>query len=461
MRVCYLHYHLKPGGVTSVIRQQVQAVGKSCETLVLADGVPDEDLGTEVVSVPWLAYDSEREETVSAEKLADAVLNAIRSKWPSGCDILHIHNPTLVKNRQLLPAIEILRDAGCPCFLQIHDFAEDGRPHLCTDHHYPKDIPYGVINSRDRDLLIEAGLDPEGVYLIANTVHPWSFQKEPGRGYVLYPVRALRRKNIGECILLSLLIGPDQTVGVTLPPYSSPDLQIFESWCAFAGLHDLNIRFNLSLRHPYPELMSESVYTLTTSVNEGFGFTFLEPWTAGKMVHGRRLPHVCEDFERHGLRLDHLYDALLIPRNSFASETFHQSWRRAIMNRAEAFRIRLDPDDLDRTFERLYRSECVDFGLLDEGSQMQVLSCVIEDASLRKEIQALNPWIEQWHPSDSDRDVIAHNDRIVRKFYGLEAYGTQLIDLYRSVRKRKVRHAIKKDVLIRFFLDPERFRMMS
>lgn len=131
------------------------------------------------------------------------------------------------------------------------------------------------------------------------------------------------------------------------------------------------------------------------------------------------------------------------------------------MNRAEAFRIRLDPDDLDRTFERLYRSECVDFGLLDEGSQMQVLSCVIEDASLRKEIQALNPWIEQWHPSDSDRDVIAHNDRIVRKFYGLEAYGTQLIDLYRSVRKRKVRHAIKKDVLIRFFLDPERFRMMS
>jgi hypothetical protein len=38
------------------------------------------------------------------------------------------------------------------------------------------------------------------------------------RNRYLYPVRAIRRKNIGEALLASLFIPKGRTVAVTLPP---------------------------------------------------------------------------------------------------------------------------------------------------------------------------------------------------------------------------------------------------
>jgi hypothetical protein len=49
--------------------------------------------------------------------------------------------------------------------------------------------------------------------------------------------------------------------------------------------------------------MSGARTVLTTSLKEGFGFSFLEPWTAGIPVAGRRLEAVCLDFEDEGVAL--------------------------------------------------------------------------------------------------------------------------------------------------------------
>ena len=38
MKIALMHYHLKTGGVTTVIKQQIRAVRGICETLVLTGG---------------------------------------------------------------------------------------------------------------------------------------------------------------------------------------------------------------------------------------------------------------------------------------------------------------------------------------------------------------------------------------------------------------------------------------
>jgi hypothetical protein len=59
--------------------------------------------------------------------------------------------------------------------------------------------------------------------------------------------------------------------------------------------------------------MNSAICVITTSVKEGFGFSFLEPWTAGRTVIGRRIDYVCKDFEEAGVRFDKLYSEIKIP----------------------------------------------------------------------------------------------------------------------------------------------------
>ena len=48
---------------------------------------------------------------------------------------------------------------------------------------------------------------------------------------------------------------------------------------------------------------------VSTSVAEGFGLGFLEPWVFESLC-GRNLPEITGDFSQHGVRLDNLYDRL-------------------------------------------------------------------------------------------------------------------------------------------------------
>jgi glycosyltransferase involved in cell wall biosynthesis len=64
------------------------------------------------------------------------------------------------------------------------------------------------------------------------------------------------------------------------------------------------------------ELYAAGTAAVTTSVLEGFGFGFLEPWCAGRVVIGRRLP-VVDDFIREGLRMEHFYRRLAVDNRDF------------------------------------------------------------------------------------------------------------------------------------------------
>ena len=461
MKIAFLHYHLKTGGVTTVLRGQVAAIRGVCDTLVLTGDRAGTVWPCEVTEISEIGYDRPDSPPLAPQPVADKVLKAISDVWPQGCDVLHVHNPTLAKNRCLLRVLNRLQLSGISLFLQIHDFAEDGRPGAYFREPYPADCHYGVINSRDREILLRAGLDPGGVHLVPNAIQPLPVERRRPEPLVLYPIRAIRRKNLGEAILLSLFLRNAQRLDVSQPPNSPQDIASYRAWKRFVKEKRLNVNFEVGRKVDFSALVGAAASMVTTSIAEGFGFSFLEPWTAGLLLWGRKLGEVCRDFEQNGVRLDHLYDRLAVPFDWFDTDAFFQRWRTAAFAAAYAYDHPLAPEAVDRNLAAMTRGKMVDFGNLDETSQRHILSRLLTDGAARANLITLNPWME--HPgivSDSE-DIIADNRKAVADRYSPALYRERLLTIYDRVAHHPVRHRIDKRVLLDAFFDLERFPLLK
>jgi hypothetical protein len=462
MKIAFLHYHLKTGGVTTVLKRQVSALRGTCEILVLTGDRAGTVLPCQVVEIPGLTYDHPDIVSPPPETTTQEILKALFHMWPNGCDLLHIHNPTLAKNHHLIACIHQLQASGLSLFIQIHDFAEDGRPGVYSQEPYPADCHYGVINTRDRANLLDAGLKPSGVHLIPNAIHP--LPTASGHfpdGLVLYPVRAIRRKNIGEAILLSLFLPSDQYLGITLPPNSSSDMTSYLDWKAFVQEHHLRVHFDMGLQHDFPALVGGASSMITTSIAEGFGFSFLEPWTAEKVLQGRRLGAVCRDFEANGLCLEYLYDKLEVPLEWIQKEDFYHTWQRTVSEAADRLKTSVDREDMNQYLTRLAEAGVVDFGILNERFQRQVLSHVLTRPEAKTHLAVQNPGVLFSVPEKDLGKILETNCRVVADHYGLERYREQLLSIYKKIIQQPVEQHINKQILMDAFFDLDRFSLLK
>lgn len=463
MKIAYMHFHLKTGGVTTVIRQQVEAMQGAAETLVLSGALPENDFPGPVTAVPGIGYDTDNDHRTTPAETAAGVIQAINSHWPEGCDVLHVHNPTLAKNKNYLKILEILKDKGIRLFLQIHDFAEDGRPGVYFHEDYVADCHYGVINSRDYAILINSGLTSKGLHLISNMVTPLPISDDPDAtgDHILYPIRAIRRKNIGEAILLSIFFTDRKPLFITQPPNSPADFPAYESWKQFVAHRGLNVEFDVGQRYNFVTLVQDAEYLLTTSISEGFGFTFMEPWTAGKRVWGRDLPGITDDFKTAGLFLDHLYTKVRVPLEWTAAGDFQASWRTTVRSSMQAFRIKKSDQAIQAGFERLTADGTVDFGVLNERHQQAVLAAVIESAENKRLIAELNPFLADCGRATCTNEQTKHNRKLVLKHYSQAAYRRTLEKLYALINTVEPVQAIDKELLLDNFFNFNNFSLLK
>ncbi len=477
LRVVFLHYHAKPGGVSRVIQQQMEALQDDAECIFIAgNGIPGDGALREVgfgnrkvLIVAGIGYDGIRPEE-PPECTASQILKAIESQWPIGCDLIHVHNPLLKKNRHFLSILNILQNKGIPLLLQIHDTAEDLRPgSYYVEEEYPRDCHYGVINSRDYHLFLEAGLKPEGLHLLPNSVTPLiplaQTQQAKVKGhfkprFVLYPVRAIRRKNIGESILLSCFFPRGIRLGITLPPTSPSDYPSYEGWKGFALSEELPVMFELGLARPLSDWIQETLCMITTSIREGFGFTFLEPWTAGKGLIGRRIAHVVENFERQGIEFPDLYANLHIPTDCIPLDQAKARWEGMVRETYAQYGIPLDPCTLETVWNRITEGGRIDFPYLHPGIAKRFIQQCKGSYRIRKRLMELNPWLGtliQKTSSVETQKVIDRNKGRILSSYSRERYRERLLSVYQKVLTIPVQHSIDKDHLLRSFLDPSMF----
>jgi hypothetical protein len=319
-----------------------------------------------------------------------------------------------------------------------------------------------VINRRDEAILRAAGLDASGLHYLPNAVEamPVNTSRKPG-AQVLYPVRAIRRKNLGEALLLSLFLRDGQRLAITQPPNSPADLASYRDWVAWSAANGLPVDFEAGKKTPFASLVAASQSMITTSVSEGFGMAFLETWTAGKPLWGRRLPDICKDYEDCGVDLNAMYDRIDVPLDWIDRDDFSRRWHNAVYNAARRFDHALSSARASKALDRIVNKGTVDFGLLDEALQRQLLSRLIAAPAKRKELIRTTPRLSDTRDAGAAKSLIEANRRAVLDHYGMTRYRDRLLEIYDRVVSHPVRHRIDKKILLRSFFNPECFSLLK
>lgn len=463
MKVAFLHYHLRAGGVTTVLRHQLEALKHDAALLVISGEPPPANFPCDVVCIPGIGYADKNDLTHNAGQIADQILRAVERHFDGPCDLLHIHNPLLAKNPILPEILQTIQLAGLNLFLQVHDFAEDGRPGVFYKQKaYPQNCHYGVINLRDYHLLTSAGLRPDGLHYLPNCVRPFDDASDAPMGsYGLYPVRAIRRKNIGEAILLSLFLPGRDALYITQPPNSAVDFPSYNHWRSYVARRNLPVRFEMGKRCNFQDLVSGAKWVLTTSIAEGFGFAFLEPWTAGKRLTGRLLPQICQDFADHGIHLEHLYQGIRIHQTWLGRQRLHDRFQACLAANQRAF-APLWPDGwMTACLHQLEQAETIDFGMLDERFQTAIIDMVRQVPARRKALLDRNPFLNTLFSDESSSDLTAMNRERVLAHYPLGRYRANLLETYTRILKKPVQHAIDRRVLLAGFLSFGNFSLLK
>ena len=356
-----IHYHLRPGGVTTVLREQARvlcSLGVSVQ-IISGEAPPPgaEAFPAPVEVVPELGYRDRPLEKNTLEMVSHR-LSAL-----AGTDgVLHFHNPTLGKNPSWMAVINRLAGSGQALLPQIHDFGEDHRwpPGREPEDHatyYPMGgrVRWLVLHPDDRAVLLAAGLNDEDVAVLPNPVSPPGYGNLPvardGKTRVLYPARGIRRKNTGEFLLLAALAPSSWEFRSTLPPIGAAQERHFRRWQRWAGHLGNKALLGMGNGDFRPDLV------ISTSVREGFGYSFAEPWLAGIPATGRHPDRWLVGHEGKPLPFPPgLYHAMRVPTR----------WRR------------MDSQPLNS-------APAIDFADLPEIDQRHVLRKVMESPDIARE----------------------------------------------------------------------------
>ncbi|MEM1084614.1 MAG: hypothetical protein AAGI48_10935 [Verrucomicrobiota bacterium] len=482
--VAIVHYHLRRGGVARVIETASHCLTRGGIPHVILCATPPEGRHRLPIRVvKELGYTESGDTGASGLKIVRKMRAAVRDALDADRVVWHFHNHSLGKNRGLCDAAGILAESGDPMVLQYHDFAEDGRPKTYPAiadaeslYPYAPQIVHAFINSRDRRHLIAAGLPKKLTALHPNAVTPparvQELPKRPRKPLVIYPVRGIRRKNLGELFLLAALAPKGTRFAVTLAPENPTWNSYHEEWCAFASDTGLPVILDAVGREApakgapktFASWVRHSTHFITTSIAEGFGLGFLEPATIGKPLLGRNLPMVTDDFALKGINPGRLYDRLLIPETWVGLETLRQKLVRIMRRTLESYGQPMSNQHLESSFAAMRHGRHLDFGNLPESLQRQVIHRLLAGsgqdellAQLGRETRPLSDWLAE---SLREKNPTVGKDELGP--YTPKAYLKRLKELYSRATDAtpETPFYLPKHKVLREYLKPGSFHFL-
>lgn len=335
VKIAILHYHLRPGGVTTVIRNAQRALAGKLDVRIVADFGYDERPARDRAA--FLA---------ESRRLADRLAERLR-----GVDVLHTHNIGLGKHPRLTYAVKLLGgQGGIKIINQVHDFPEDHRPaplhalRHCTGkrddafqralcYYDEPNVIWATLTTHDAAKLAARGVPSKKIHVLPNPVDEELFSKpapsraelqqvngkltafarahrfhfDPRKKLLLSPMKVMVRKNNAEAIeLVKRLKGYQLVISLDASSASDRDYSARIKKKIRRERLPVVIGFGATLDSPLP-LFHLAHAILTTSRVEGFGYTFVEGWLCRKAVVGRDIPEVTRDFITAGMKMDHFY----------------------------------------------------------------------------------------------------------------------------------------------------------
>jgi len=430
MNITIFHYHLNPGGVTRIIESQVAALRQSYPeiTIQIITGYCENieyynNFNIKVNIIKEINYLQNREYNNNELKdIFNTIYNSIKSLI-SDNEILHVHNLNLGKNPVFTMVINKFFEEGHLIINHAHDFAED-RPQniefinrIITQYNknpenilYPDNDKYRVcvLNKFDYKRVVNYGISDLRVFLLPNPVFiseindssskmqlrnkiANTFNLDTQKSIITYPVRVIRRKNIGELILLAKLFEDKCSFLVTMAPRNPEEIEFYENWKKFCVENNINITFEAGEMLDFETIVTGSDYCITTSIKEGFGMSFLEPWLLGTPVVGRNISSVTDDIKSYGIKFPLLYNELKVP----------------------------------------FFNDNIDFKELAPERQQAVILEIFQGTLNKNTIFTLNNYLVDFPPKIS-QSIIINNQNIIKKEFSLNKYAERLLEAYRA-----------------------------
>ena len=322
MKIGFLHYTLDHDGVTTVVRNNAQALV---------------DLGHEVTAYAgsfkgFLPDSIERSYLPFTELSRSKIVKRLKEISLEE-DVLIFENPTLgIFPEACLAIQEFVEDTRTSVVYRAHDLLQKRSDRYLLDYveaggdpndMYPIDATVLTLTKFDQKFLKEMGIS--SIHLPNSVdVDGWAVKHEPEevryimekktsvsktKKIVAYPGRFDPRKNHPEAIAITKALGPEYTLVGTL----LNNVEEMKRMASFASEMGINYSFGQvgnvldELHFGLADFLAASDLVITTSLNEGFGFNFIEPWIMGVPILGRNLPDQTQDFEENGISLSHLY----------------------------------------------------------------------------------------------------------------------------------------------------------
>ncbi|QGY42461.1 glycosyltransferase [Maribellus comscasis] len=426
MQIVIAHSHLNPGGVTRIIESQIESLPNETTKVLAGSCSSPEQItsrGAEIQIIEELNYlENRKYGDREAMKMLHRVHKKIRDQLPADA-ILHFHNLNLGKNPIVTYAVYLLAKEGVKVFNHAHDFAED-RPanyqflrEILSDIFlqrigevlYPQlpNYQFGVLNSYDLERLQKYGVQRERIEWLPNPVKfnisenvmdkagtktqiCSELNLDKNKLLVTYPVRVIRRKNIGELILLSVLYSEEVNFVVTQPPKNPVEIDWYQKWTNFCKQEKIPITFEVGNKVNFEKLLTASDFCITTSYQEGFGMVYLEPWLLNTPVVGRDIKYISRDFRNDGFIFPALYKQINTPESN------------------------------------------ADFKDMDINTQMKIIAGIkslqIEKEKIFEQNEVLKSLFQK-----VESKTIEKNKKIIRNKYSIEGYGTKLQNRYKKL----------------------------
>jgi hypothetical protein len=479
-QISIFHYHLRPGGVTNVIELGAEALIRNLPNLKLLRLVCGSDENTDIINSrlnkiikesginkdPDFHFEIAIEPTISysnpsgilKKNQIETLSNILEDKY--GDSTWWIHNYQIGKNPLFTAAI--LHTAKVnpkrKMLLHIHDFPECARfdnldklfsAGISNPYPISENIVYSLINGRDLRLLGEAGVPEDRIFLLNNPVdeaaekytvkkdcmnpsfkdfynyyaHTFPSVKPEGKT-IFYPVRSIRRKNILEAGLVCAASDEPVNLVVGLPGTSAQE-EAYSDICRRCFRDGLipgvwsSGTAEASEVPSYRDMLKFSDMIISSSVQEGFGYLFINAVKLGTPLVARYLDIL--DGIRSVFPADScfFYDRINIPMKETRLKELRTTYRKKL-NCLNSYISHSAAKRIDAMIENAGSDGTIDFSYLPVEHQLPVLKKIKDSDNYRASIREhnsslfsnfnrlLNKGHAEYHPAVEEFSLRSH-----------------------------------------------------
>lgn len=504
-----IHYHLRAGGVTTVIRRYSEVFAKltNCDSksfVICNEKLSSGDNYTKIVHVNECEYKKYTDETdfINDRKKIESCLDkCIHEQHKEGRVVVIAHNLALGKNLALTSAFynftKRYSQDNVTFFSVLHDFAEEGRvreldairnverfQHDIKKQMYCIDAPVKIIvpNKSAMYMMREFGFDVTTVsnpvncelhvvnnkdienirYSLFSNAHKQAFPFDINKRIAYYPVRIIPRKNIYEAILISCVFFDSSLI--TGPSGNSvQDTIRYRKLDNFIRKNKLPVITDViekcDLQNKYHEKQVETIilasdYVVSTSVAEGFGYTLFEPWIQQKpliarKIAGFRMPDGWND--------DSMYSFLPVPVKWIDINRINKEY--------DMYFFECFGKEKKWPFEKYFVHDIfVDFAALSEFDQMSIIEMVLNDSSKRNDWfkileESINGWSGLQQIYNRAIQSVAHHSNIVKSEFSENVFRKKFSEVFLQSGANRIQQAEYQKIET-YFQSPDYFRLL-